>query len=64
VEALEGLAGAGADEAARYDAAILAVAHWPFVALGASGIRQWLKPDGYLYDVKYAFGRESVDGRL
>jgi UDP-N-acetyl-D-galactosamine dehydrogenase len=64
VEALEGLAGAGADEAAGYDAAILAVAHRPFVALGASGIRQWLKPGGYLYDVKYAFGAEEVDGRL
>jgi UDP-N-acetyl-D-galactosamine dehydrogenase len=63
-EALEGLAGADVDEASRYDAAILAVAHRPFVALGAAGIRQWLKPEGYLYDVKYAFGRESVDGRL
>ncbi|MEX0451991.1 nucleotide sugar dehydrogenase [Spiribacter sp. 218] len=63
-EALEGAAGAGADEAARYDAAILAVAHRPFVELGAAGIRQWLKPGGYLYDVKYAFGTDQVDGRL
>ncbi|QGM22370.1 nucleotide sugar dehydrogenase [Spiribacter sp. 2438] len=64
VEALETRTGAGADEAACYDAAILAVAHRPFVALGASGIRHWLKPDGYLYDVKYAFGADQVDGRL
>ena len=64
VEALEGLAGAGADEPARYDAAILAVAHRPFVALGAEGVRRWLKPEGYLYDVKYAFGADQVDGRL
>ncbi|WP_222518463.1 nucleotide sugar dehydrogenase [Spiribacter salinus] len=64
VEALEGLASAGADERARYDAAILAVAHRPFVALGAPGIRQWLKPDSYLYDVKYAFPADTVDGRL
>ena len=63
-EALEARTGAGADEAARYDAAILAVAHRPFVALGASGMRQWLKPEGYLYDVKYAFGADQVDGRL
>jgi UDP-N-acetyl-D-galactosamine dehydrogenase len=47
-----------------YDAAILAVAHRPFVALGAAGIRQWLKPGGYLYDVKYAFAGDEVDGRL
>jgi UDP-N-acetyl-D-galactosamine dehydrogenase len=64
VEALEGLASAGADEGAHYDAAILAVAHRPFVAVGAVGIRQWLKPEGYLYDVKYAFGADEVDGRL
>ncbi|MEX0387402.1 nucleotide sugar dehydrogenase [Spiribacter onubensis] len=63
-ETLEGLAGAGADNAGGYDAAILAVAHHPFVALGASGIRQWLKPEGYLYDVKYALGADQVDGRL
>jgi UDP-N-acetyl-D-galactosamine dehydrogenase len=64
VEALEGLASAGADDAVRYDAAILAVAHRPFVAPGAAGIRQWLKPGGYLYDVKYAFVADEVDGRL
>ena len=64
VEGLERLAEAGAPDPAGYDAAILAVAHRPFVALGASGIRQWLKPGGYLYDVKYAFGADEVDGRL
>ena len=61
---LERLTDAGTGEAARYDAAILAVAHRPFVAPGAAGIRQWLKPGGYLYDVKYAFGADEVDGRL
>ena len=64
VEALETRTGAGADEAACYDAAILAVAHRPFVALGASGIRHWLKPDGYLYDVKYALEPGEADARL
>ena len=47
-----------------YDAVILAVAHAPFVALGAAGVRAWMKPEGLLYDVKYAFPADAVDGRL
>ncbi|RZU99615.1 nucleotide sugar dehydrogenase [Spiribacter vilamensis] len=57
-EALEGEGGQA------FDAAILAVAHRPFLEAGPAGIRGWLKPDGYLYDVKYAFGADEVDGRL
>jgi hypothetical protein len=34
------------------------------VARGADGVRTWLKPNGYLYDVKYAFPAGLVDGRL
>ncbi|MEX0383131.1 nucleotide sugar dehydrogenase [Spiribacter sp. 1M153] len=64
VEALEALAGTGADDAAGYDAAILALGHRPFAEAGGEGIRRWLKPDGYLYDVKYAFPADAVDGRL
>ncbi|MEX0373693.1 nucleotide sugar dehydrogenase [Spiribacter roseus] len=47
-----------------YDAAILTVAHRALVERGAAGIRAWLKPDGYLYDVKYALAAGDVDGRL
>ncbi|KAF0284014.1 Vi polysaccharide biosynthesis protein VipA/TviB [Spiribacter roseus] len=47
-----------------YDAAILTVAHRALVELGAAGIREWLRPDGYLFDVKYALGAGDVDGRL
>ncbi|KAF0281729.1 nucleotide sugar dehydrogenase [Spiribacter roseus] len=47
-----------------YDAAILTVAHRALVERGAAGIREWLKPDGYLFDVKYALGADDVDGRL
>jgi UDP-N-acetyl-D-galactosamine dehydrogenase len=47
-----------------YDAAILTVAHRAIVERGAEGIREWLKPDGYLFDVKYALGADDVDGRL
>ena len=54
----------GDEHVPGYDAAILAVAHKPFVEQGSEGIRRWLKSDGYLYDVKYAFEPEEVDGRL
>jgi UDP-N-acetyl-D-galactosamine dehydrogenase len=47
-----------------YDAAILTVAHRALVERGAAGIREWLKPDGYLFDVKYALAVNDVDGRL
>ena len=49
---------------ATYDAVILAVGHRAFVTRGADGVRAWLKPNGYLYDVKYAFPAAQVDGRL
>ncbi|KAF0279290.1 nucleotide sugar dehydrogenase [Spiribacter aquaticus] len=47
-----------------YDAAILTVAHRALVERGAAGIREWLKPGGYLFDVKYALAAGDVDGRL
>ncbi|PZA00705.1 nucleotide sugar dehydrogenase [Gammaproteobacteria bacterium 2W06] len=47
-----------------YDAVILTVAHRALVERGAAGIRGWLKPDGYLFDVKYALAADDVDGRL
>jgi UDP-N-acetyl-D-galactosamine dehydrogenase len=49
---------------ATYDAIILAVGHRGFVARGADGVRTWLKPNGYLYDVKHAFPMGEVNGRL
>jgi len=48
----------------HYDAVILAVAHKEFIALGQDQVRNFLKPDGLLYDLKYAFERDSVDLRL
>ncbi|QHI70182.1 Vi polysaccharide biosynthesis UDP-N-acetylglucosamine C-6 dehydrogenase TviB [Tichowtungia aerotolerans] len=47
-----------------YDAVILAVAHDEFREMGAGAIRTLMKPDGVLYDIKYVFPKESVDGRL
>ncbi|MBS0590247.1 MAG: nucleotide sugar dehydrogenase [Proteobacteria bacterium] len=48
----------------KYDAAILAVAHAPFLALGADGIRALVKPDGVVFDVKQTLPRNAVDDRL
>ena len=47
-----------------YDAAILAVGHREFVALGAEGLRALCKPRSVIYDVKSVLPREVVDGRL
>src|SRR5580765_5357942 len=48
----------------KYDAVILAVAHAPFLALGADGVRALVKPGGVVFDVKQVLPRESVDDRL
>jgi len=58
------LAGDGQLEPGRYDAVILAVGHQQFRDMGAEGMRRLLKPGGVLFDVKYVFRREEVDGRL
>lgn len=47
-----------------YDAVIIAVAHTVFKELGINAIRQWLKPDGIVFDIKYLFPANQVDGRL
>jgi len=48
----------------KYDAVILAVAHAPFLALGADGVRALVKPGGVVFDVKQVLPREAVDDRL
>ena len=47
-----------------YDAVILAVSHREFVAMGLEKIRALIKGNGVLYDVKYLFPADKVDGRL
>ncbi|MFM9912018.1 MAG: Vi polysaccharide biosynthesis UDP-N-acetylglucosamine C-6 dehydrogenase TviB [Methylophilaceae bacterium] len=47
-----------------YDAIILAVAHQQFVQMGLASIRALGKANSVLYDVKYLFRTEQVDGRL
>lgn len=48
----------------QYDAIILAVAHNQFKTLGAKKIREFGKPNAILFDVKYIFPADQVDGRL
>lgn len=48
----------------KYDAAIVAVAHNQFIELGVNGVREFLKDDGLLYDLKYLFDKSKTDIRL
>lgn len=47
-----------------YDAIILAVAHKEFRNMGISAIRASGKENHVLYDIKYVFSADEVDGRL
>jgi UDP-N-acetyl-D-glucosamine/UDP-N-acetyl-D-galactosamine dehydrogenase len=51
-------------KAARYDAAVIAVAHRQFRELGARGVRRLCRPRHVLYDIKHVFPAAAVDGRL
>ncbi len=48
----------------HYDAIVLAVSHGHFVEMGVEKIRALGKPTCVLFDVKYLFGADQVDGRL
>ena len=51
-------------EPATYDAIILAVAHKQFREMGIERIRQLGKVNAIVYDLKYLFPANAVDGRL
>jgi len=53
-----------APTANTYDAVILAVSHDEFKALGLDGIKALAKDNHVLYDIKYLFPADGVDGRL
>jgi len=63
-EAEYGVSLVTAPKVASYDAVILAVAHHQFKALGAAGIRDFVKPSGVVYDLKYVLPKEAADIRL
>jgi len=48
----------------RYDAVVLAVAHHQFKEMGAPAMRRLCRRNHVLYDIKYAFPKDQVDGRL
>jgi UDP-N-acetyl-D-galactosamine dehydrogenase len=50
--------------AGKYDAVVIAVAHREFKTMGAQAIRALAKPDGVLFDVKYALPHDTVDDYL
>ena len=47
-----------------YDAVIIAVSHDQFKDMGLHGVRALGKENYVLYDIKYLFASEGVDGRL
>lgn len=47
-----------------YDAVIVAVAHSQFKELGIAGIRKFTKEKSVIFDVKYIFHSQDVDGSL
>ena len=47
-----------------YDAIVLAVAHKQFKELGINEVRSYAKKPHVLYDIKYLFEADEVDGRL
>lgn len=50
--------------AGKYDAVVIAVAHREFRTMGAQAIRALAKPEGVLFDVKYALPHDAVDDYL
>src|SRR5690606_26759695 len=48
----------------KYDAIVLAVGHQQFRDMGISAIRALARKPHVLYDIKYVFPADKVDGRL
>lgn len=48
----------------QYDAVILAVAHDEFKAMSLDDIRELVKPQGVIYDLKHIYPSDAVDLRL
>ncbi len=51
-------------EQGKYDAVIISVAHNEFREMGINKIRKLCKPEHIIYDVKYLFDKDEVDGRI
>jgi UDP-N-acetyl-D-galactosamine dehydrogenase len=55
---------AGRIQRGVYDGVVVAVPHREFREMGARRIRSYGRPKHVLYDVKYAFPAQQVDGRI
>ncbi len=53
-----------APKARSYDAVVLAVGHQQFKDLGPAAVRRLGRKNSVVYDIKYVFGADQVDGRL
>jgi len=49
---------------AAYDAVVLAVGHQQFKDMGAAAVRRFGRKNAVVYDIKYVFPADQVDGRL
>ena len=47
-----------------YDVMVMAVAHKQFRDAGVAGVRRYGKENAVLFDIKYVFPSDDVDGRL
>src|SRR6185503_19746981 len=47
-----------------YDAAVVAVGHRQFRDMGIASVRKACKTNHVVYDIKYVFAADKVDGRL
>ena len=47
-----------------YDAVVIAVAHEDFINIGLDEIKNYTRNNHIIFDAKYLFGRDVVDGRL
>jgi UDP-N-acetyl-D-glucosamine/UDP-N-acetyl-D-galactosamine dehydrogenase len=48
----------------HYDAIVMAVAHKEFREMGIENVRSFAKREHVLFDIKYVFDADAVDGRL
>ena len=51
-------------EEGKYDAVILVVAHDVFKKMGVDKIKKFGRKNHVLFDIKYIFSKDEVDGRL
>ena len=51
-------------EMGHYDAIIIAVSHHQFKDMGLAGVKKFGRLSHVLYDIKYLFPSDGVDGRL